>query len=516
MAARLLCLLTAVALLPLTAEASNVEDDLIVGIQSTKTMSIRPLEPLERDFMSIYDLMYDGLMVINDDYLPECALAESYSDSNNGKTWTFRLRNDLFFSDGSPVTADDVVATANWILNKANAEGTTDKGYYMNLKYFVNSITARDDRTVVVKTSRPYWGLLYAMTFPVVPAWALEMDNPPGTGAYMVESFIPGNTLQLVTNPNWWKTPPQVKSILFVMHQLPADVIESYEYARVDAAFTRQIASAQYKSGTASLALDYRTNQLECLLMNHSAFPLNSQNVREAIRCLINVDYIARQIYNGMVERTNTPFVAGTWMYNDSIASYFKQDPEKAKALLDADGWSDTNDDGILDKPNDKGNSVMLELDLYVYEEPDNDVRLETANYIKDTLEAYGFSIKISTVSYATAAQKLSAGAFELCLASYAMDVCPDAGFMLISGNTGNYCRYRSSAMKELCNELRTQMSQPEYQYTLYKIQEQFAKDCPFICMFYRSGTVLTRKMYTTVRDVRELELLKGIESFRD
>lgn len=516
MAARLLCLLTAVALLPLTAEASNVEDDLIVGIQSTKTMSIRPLEPLERDFMSIYDLMYDGLMVINDDYLPECALAESYSDSNNGKTWTFRLRNDLFFSDGSPVTADDVVATANWILNKANAEGTTDKGYYMNLKYFVNSITARDDRTVVVKTSRPYWGLLYAMTFPVVPAWALEMDNPPGTGAYMVESFIPGNTLQLVTNPNWWKTPPQVKSILFVMHQLPADVIESYEYARVDAAFTRQIASAQYKSGTSSLALDYRTNQLECLLMNHSAFPLNSQNVREAIRCLINVDYIAQQIYNGMVERTNTPFVAGTWMYNDSIASYFKQDPEKAKALLDADGWSDTNDDGILDKPNDKGNSVMLELDLYVYEEPDNDVRLETANYIKDTLEAYGFSIKISTVSYATAAQKLSAGAFELCLASYAMDVCPDAGFMLISGNTGNYCRYRSSAMKELCNELRTQMSQPEYQYTLYKIQEQFAKDCPFICMFYRSGTVLTRKMYTTVRDVRELELLKGIESFRD
>ena len=67
MATRLLCLLAAVVLLPLTAEASNVEDDLIVGIQSTKTMSIRPLEPLERDFMSIYDLMYDGLMVINDD-----------------------------------------------------------------------------------------------------------------------------------------------------------------------------------------------------------------------------------------------------------------------------------------------------------------------------------------------------------------------------------------------------------------------------------------------------------------
>ena len=513
----MMCLLAAMMLLPLTGEASNVEDDLIVGIQSTKTTSIRPLEPLERDFMSIYDLMYDGLMVINDDYLPECALAESYSSSNGGKTWTFKLRENLYFSDGSAVTADDVVATINWILNKANSEDSTDKGYYMNLKYFVDSVSARDDRTVVIQAERAYWGILYAMTFPILPAWALEMDNPPGTGAYMVASFEPGSTLQLVTNPYWWQTPPQVKSILFVMHQLPADVIESYEYARVDTAFTRQIASAQYKSGTSSLALDYRTNQLECLLMNHSSGSLlSSQNIREAIRCLINVDYIAQQIYNGMVERTDTPFIAGSWMYNDGLEDYFKQDAEKAQALLAADGWSDTNDDGILDKPNDEGKSIKLELDLYVYEEPENDVRLETANYIKDTLEKYGFSIKIITVSYAQAAQKLSAGAFELCLASYAMDVCPDAGFMLISGNTGNYCRYRSDEMKALCNELRTQMTQSDYQYTLYKIQEQFAKDCPFICFFYRSGTVLTRKMYTTVRDVRELELLKGIESFHE
>ncbi len=485
-----------------------------MGIQSTKTQAIRPLAPLERDFMSIYDLMYDGLMFINDDYQPECALAESYSHS--GKSWTFKLRDNLLFSDGTPVTADDVVATAQWILAKANNEENIDKGYYMNLKYFVDSISARDDKTVVVKAERNYYGLLYAMTFPILPAWAVESDNPPGTGAYIVQSFVPGNTLQLTVNPNWWKSQPQVKTILFVMHQLPADVIESYEYARVDAAFTRQIASAQYKSGTTSLALDYRTNQLECLLMNHSAFPLNSQKVREAIRYLVNVDYIAQQIYNGMVERTDTPFVAGTWMYNDNLGAYFKQDAAKALALLDEDGWSDTNDDGILDKPNDEGESVKLEMDLYVYEEPDNDVRLETANYIKDVLEQHGFSINIITVSYAQAAQKLSAGAFDLCLASYAMDVCPDAGFMLISGNTGNYSRYRSSAMKDLCNDLRTKLEFAEYQNTLMQIQEQFAKDCPFICMFYRSGTVLTRKMYTTVRDVRELELLRGIEEFRD
>ena len=82
-----LCLLT-----PLAAEATNVDDSLIVGIQSTKTPLLRPLDPKERDIMSIYDLVYDGLVTIDDDYLPQPALAESWTESGGGKTWTFRLR----------------------------------------------------------------------------------------------------------------------------------------------------------------------------------------------------------------------------------------------------------------------------------------------------------------------------------------------------------------------------------------------------------------------------------------
>jgi ABC-type transport system substrate-binding protein len=119
-----------VLLLPLPAEASNVEDDLVVGIQSSKTMAIRPLDPIERDFMSIYDLMYDGLMVINDDYLPECALAESYSHS--GKTWTFKLRDDLFFSDGTKITAWDYAFA---VLFQAAPEVAETGGLPMDLSY---------------------------------------------------------------------------------------------------------------------------------------------------------------------------------------------------------------------------------------------------------------------------------------------------------------------------------------------------------------------------------------------
>lgn len=515
-AAALMLCLTLAAILPDSALATNVGDSLVVGIESAKTAAIRPLDPVERDMMSIYSLLYDSLVRIDDDYLPQPSLAESWEETGGGKTWTFHLRKDLRFSDGTPLTARDVAATGQYILDRANDEGSQNKGYYFNLKYFISKISAPNDDTVVVKTSsgRNYWGVLYAMTFPVLPAAYIESDNPPGSGPYMVSVFDPGDYLWLQTNPYWWQMAPQVEEIMVLCHNTPKAVIESYEYARVDTAFTRSIAAAQHKSGAASLALDYRSNQLETLLMNHSSFPLDSINVRKAIRYLIDPDRIANTVYMGMVDRTDTPMIPGTWMYNNSLASHFVTDVEAARALLEADGWTDTNDDHVLDKTDANGDLHKLHLRLYVYEEPDNDVRVETANLISDMLAQVGIETKIEIMTFSAMQQKLSAGSYDLALASFAMDVCPDPGFMLMKGNTGNYSRYRSDEMTKLCKDLRSQLDQAGYRQVLMNIQAKFAEDCPFICLFYRAGTVLTRQMYTTVRDVRELELLKGIESF--
>ena len=515
-----LCLLAALTLLPFlplssSAKASNVEDNLVVGIQSTKTTVLRPLDPQERDIMSIYDLVYETLIVIDDNYLPSPGLAESWDLSNNGRTWTFHLRSSTF-SNGVPVTANDVVATAQAILTRAASENA-DPGYYSNLAYFVDRITAKDDSTIEVRTKsgRAYYGLLFAMTFPILPAGWAEADNPPGSGAYQIDSFEPTRSLTLSVNPYWWQNPPQVKHIMVQMNSTQQSVIEDYEYARVDTIFTRSIAAAQYKSGTTSLALDYRTNQLETLLMNQSDWRLESLGMRKAIRYAIDVDRIASNVYMGMVLRTDTPMISGTWMYNDTLSNYFRTDIAEARRLLEEEGWSDIDDDGYLEKARN-GKTEKLTLRLDYYEEPDNSVRVEVANFIADALAQVGIQVKVSARSLPDVSQRLSAGNFQLALASYAMDVCPDPGFLLMRGNTGNYCRYRSNTMDGLFKELRSQTNQQDYQQKLLQIQAVFAEDCPFICMFYRCGAVLTRRMYTTVRDVRELHLLNGIESFRN
>ena len=502
-------------LLPwITAGASNVENSLVVGIQSSKTLTIRPLLPLERDMLSVYDLVYESLIYIDDDYMPQGKLAQSWEVSSNGKTWTFYLRPAVSFSDGTPLTAQDVVASAQYILDRANDENTTDSGFYSNLKYFINSISAPNESTVVVRTSkRPNFGLLYAMTFPVIPASMVDADNPPGTGPYVFNTFVAGDYAWLQANPLWWQAQPQVQEIMFSFHDTQRAVIESYEYARVDTVFSRSIASAQYKSGTSSLSISYRTNQLECLLMNNSASELTPE-VRRAIRCVVDKSKIISNVYSGLVTATDLPLYPGTWMYNDTLSSYFTLDQNEARRLLEAAGWGDSDEDGILDKLNSEGKLVRLHLRFYVYEEPENDVRVEAANQIAEMLAAVGIDTTIEAMTLPNLKERLSAGSYDLALVSFAMDAVPDPGFMLMRGNSGNYTRYRSEEITNMFEDLRTQTTQSAYQQVLWRIQSRFAEDCPFLCLYWRTGNILTRYMFTTVRDVREYELLRGIETF--
>lgn len=499
--------------------AENVGTSITIGIQCSKTLMIRPFEPLERDILSVYNIIYDSLIRIDDDYMPQGCLADSWDISSGGKVWTFHLRTDVRFSDGTPLTANDVVASAQYILDRARDENITDHGFYSNLNYFVKSISAKDDHTVVVNArstksdQRYYFGLLYQMTFPVVPEAQVSCDSPPGSGPYMVSNFIAGDYMTLDVNPNWWKAKPYVRQIMLSFHETPRALIDSYEFNRVDAIFTRSTAGAQYKTGPLSISMSYRTNQLECLLTNNSANELTPE-VRKAIRYVIDRKKIISNVYSNMAVLTNFPFYPGTWMYNDSLDSLFTVNIDEARRLLEEAGWEDSDDNGVLDRINSEGKMRNLSLRFYVYEEPDNDVRLEAANLIAEQLAQVGIECKIEPMTMANVKEKLAAGSFDLALIGFAMDVCPDPGFMLTKGNSGNYVRYKSDQMTSLCNDLRKETSQEGYRMKLMEIQSLFAQDCPFICLYYRTGFVITRYMYTTCRDVREYELLRGIESF--
>ncbi len=511
-ARRRFSLFLAAALLCLSAGAAAAPagDSLTLGIISVTTQRTNPLRPSEREFMSLTSLVYEGLVRIDDDYLPKPCLAEKWEASPSGDTWYFTLRDNLFFHDGTPLNAGDVVATANEILRLAAETGAEGGGAYASLRYFISGISASDGRTVVVKTKRNNFAFLYAMNFPVLPAAQLASENPPGTGPFRVEIFVPKDYMLLSANSSWWSPRPKISEIMTIFHAANRELITSYEYNRVDAVLTRSLTAAQYRSGISSLNLSFRTRQLETLMMNNRVPELKDIRVRKAIRYALNLDAIVSTTYMDMVAKTDTPLPAGTWMHNDATGAG-THDSGKAVALLEEAGWTDTDGDGIRDTVID-GKKANLVLRFFVYEEQENSVRVSTAFQIADMLAAVGIRANVTAMSFNEAKTKLEAGSFDLCLAAFHMDASPDPGFLLMGGNTGNYGRYRSEAMDKLFDELRSSLSQDAYRRKLWQIQAQFAEDCPFICLYYRNGAVITRRMFTDARDIREPEVLRGVE----
>ena len=492
-------------------EAAQEKDALILGIVSTTTARFNPLTAVEREFMSLNALVYEGLVSLDDDYLPQPALAERWEPSADGASWQFYLREGVTFHDGSPLTAKDVVATIQEILRLAGDETNANKGVYSSLKYFVSDASASGDMTVVIKTPRRNFGFLYAMNFPVLPAGQVQADQPAGTGPYVVEQFLPKDYLWLSVNSIWWNGAPKIKEINVIFHAANRELISSYEYNRVDAVLTRSLTAAQYRSGISSLHLNYRTKQLETLQLNHRSYELEDIRMRQAVRYALNLDAISEAAYMGMAQRTDTPLPRGSWLYQaaDDAVRY---NPEEARRLLDEVGWKDSNNDGIRDMMRN-GKIVNLSLRFYAYEEQDNSARLNAAGMIVSQLAAVGIEARLTPLTFKETAEKLEAGSYDLCLASFNMDFTPDPGFMLISGNTGNYTRYKSKAMDTLFDELRKSMTREQYREKLSAIQSLYLQDIPFISLYYRNGAILTRRMFTSVRDVREPEVLRGIEN---
>ena len=509
--AAVFCLCLAVVSAPMGALATTGRGSLLtLGMVGGNSSHTNPLTLPERDMMALTSLIYEGLVKINDDYEPQPALAERWESSTDGSTWTFYLKEDISFHDGTPLTAADVEATIKEIKRLATEEGITYRGPYTSLRYLINSARATGELTLEIKTNRKNYGFLFGMNFPVLPAASIQSDNPPGTGPYKLANFVPANYMLLSANPNWRGGSLRLQEIMTVFHEGNNDLVSSYEYNRVDAIVTRSLNAAQYRSGVSTLNIPYRTKQLETLLFNYRSYELEDIRVRKAIRFAINIESMANSSYMGMVSRSDTLMPVGTWMQG-GVSSTLRQDVDRAGSLLADAGWGDPNEDGILTKMIN-GKRKVLSLSLIVYDEGSDGARLSTAQQIEMMLGEVGIDARVISSSFSEAQAKLKAGSFDLALVAFNMDSVPDPGFLLISGNTGNYMRYKSERMDQLFTQLRETMGREEYIQKLYEIQAQFVEDCPLVSLYYRNGAIITRNMFTNARDLREPDVLRGTE----
>lgn len=526
------------------SQTSAVPAYMRVGMVIPETETLHPLTAMNRDLVSMLDLVYESLVELNDDQEPVPSLAESWEVQSGGKTWIFHIRDGVYFHDGRKLTAYDVKASMDVIKQLAQSgNADNEKGLYWlmvgndTISGVLTSWEAEDELTLRVQTSRPYYGVLYAMTFPIVQAQSAYDENPPGTGPYRVDYYTPGETLALTANLNWWGQTPYVSSIDAICYQTDEAALQAFEDEEIDILATRSTTAVRYRGVVSNRinSYDYGTRQLECLMINNGVSRLNDQRMRRAIMSAINKNRLVTSVYQGIVTTTDTLQVPGTWLYSDperlSDGYRYGYDPDRANALLDELGWDEYDDKGYRCRMTDSGKQTLT-FRLNYYNESGNTLRKEAALEIQTMLKAVGIKTTVSAYSFENGQAKLKSGDYDLFLCAFNFDVTPDPTFCLLSNGYGNYARYRSNDMGSLLSALRKAPSlqldedgsettpiltllKNKFQEDWYAIQKQMAEDGPFMPLYWRNGVVLTRYPYSSVRDIREYELLNSIESYR-
>ncbi|PSN17848.1 peptide ABC transporter substrate-binding protein [filamentous cyanobacterium CCP5] len=334
----------------------------------------------------------------------------------DGTSVTWKLKDGLLWSDGTPFTAEDVAFTYGFIANPE--VGTTSAGTYE----VIASVEALDDTTVQVtfKEPNPAWYLVFTGTEGMILPRHMFADYngangreapanlmPVGTGPYRVTEFVPGDRVTYEPNPNY----RDAENLAFSQVDLKGggdaasaaravlqtgDVDYAYNL-QVEAPVLEQLSS----SGQGEIVANFGS-LVERIIINFTdpdqatadgetssvEFPhpfLSDPQVRQALNLVIDRDTIAEQLY-GPTGRATTHFLVAPENFKSPNEDY-EFDPEAAAALLDEAGWVDSNDNGTRDK-----GGVEMEL---VFQTSVNPLRQKTQEIVKQTLEELGIAVEL-------------------------------------------------------------------------------------------------------------------------
>ncbi|MDQ4212315.1 ABC transporter substrate-binding protein [Microbacterium capsulatum] len=282
----------------------------------------------------LVDNIYEGLVSRTQDDRIVDRLAKSHEVSADGLTYTFVLHDGIAFHDGAALTAADVVSSLQTAKDDATVQGHADLAG-------VASITAKDDKTVVVTLAAPSQNFLFSLTGHAGlifqkggPTDLQSAEN--GTGPFTLQKWNKGSSLTFARNDKYWGEKAGVKTIVFdYIPDFTAGVNAALDGTLdVLTAVDPNLAPQLDKGGRFALTTG-RTTDKGTLAFNNTRAPLNDQRVREALR--LAIDHKAIIAARG----------AGTTMYGPipqldpgykDLSSTAPYDPEKAKTLLKSAG----------------------------------------------------------------------------------------------------------------------------------------------------------------------------------
>lgn len=325
---------------------------LLVGAAAARTITVATtaqpdtLDPHVTSATSAFQSsksIYDTLVEVARDGAIVPSLAEAYTTSLDGLTWTFTLRDGVRFHDGTTLDAADVAAS----LARLAAEGSPKRDEYT----MIADVATPDARTVVLTLSAPAPALLATLASgwsAILPSEKLASghdfgNQPVGTGPFVFGQWVRDAFLELTTNPEYFQGAPAVDGVTLRFVPDSAVQLQGLRTGEFDLALG--ISPADFDVVRADAALELVQGPsgtvLVATLNNRRPF-LDDARVRRALNLAVDAALILEVAYGGGIEGTTFMEAGSPWL-PDFLQPY-GYDPEQARALLRAagvpDGWT--------------------------------------------------------------------------------------------------------------------------------------------------------------------------------
>jgi len=460
-----------------TTQTGYGEGDWLVRAFSSNLKTITPLVSSDAYAASVQYYVLETLLTRDPDTLAyHGLLAEDWQVSDDGLVFTFQIRQDVNFSDGQPLTAEDVVFSYDLIMNE-KIDAPRQRAYYQRIE----SVQATDKYTVVFTFKEPYFeSLSLAGGLAVLPRHFYEpylQDTETfnqskglllGSGPYRLadpSGWTPDQAgVELERNPRYWgPVTPSFDRMIWKVIQNDSALLTTYRNGDLDAYGARP---REYQGLLQDNEFMARSQQFEFMspvagysyigwnqFRNDAATRFADKRVRQAMTYLTDREGVIEEIMLGYAEVAISPFSPRSKQHNKQLSAR-TFDLEKGKALLKQAGYEDRDGDGVLE--DSEGNPFEFEL---VFSQNNEDTK-RVILYLKDLYARAGIRLIPKPSEWAVMIDLLTRRDFDAITLGWTSGVETDIYQMLHSDqradNGDNFVNFSSPELDELIVQARS------------------------------------------------------------
>lgn len=477
-------------------------DSMIIGTVAPQGI-FNPLFQQTAYDVAIDDLIFPSMIKVKGDGTYENNLAEEIEISDDNKTYTFHIRDDANYSDGTPVTANDYLFTMKLYMD-ASYDGQSDplswnvvgaEEYNKGTAAEISGIKVIDDKTVEVTVSdydamtqinlgsvAPLSEAYYGKDYKQGDLESVKALNtkPMGAGPYVLTKYAAGQEVDLQANENYYGEGPNVPNIIFKVTTDLTNIstLQNGETDLDNITVTEDNVEELQSVGFLDVNI-LKNNGYGYVAMNNENPLFSDVKVRQALTYGLNRGEVVEAAYGPYAEVINIPQSDVSWAYTSENIDAYDYDLEKAKALLDEAGWVE-GADGVREKDGKK-------FEINFSATSDNPVVDALIPIMTENYEELGVKLITETLDFNAIMEKKDRGDYDMFFAAWGLTPDPDSTVYITDGAQNN-SGYSNPEVDTLYAQGKKELDLEKRKEIYAKAYQMINADAPEILLYQRTN----------------------------